>query len=154
MVIASGGGFAPDNEHRRALLEYDCTEESMRRVLRAMFHDPKWPADDAYVKRRVELSMIPGAWEAAAATRLRNPTVPERQQFGQPDRIQYEEIPIPALVIAGANDKLREPGYADAIVSRMPDARLEVIASCGHCPNIEQPRKFVELVSHFLEEGQ
>lgn len=150
IVLASGGGFSPDNAHRRALLDYDCTEDAMRRVLQAMFHDPKWPADDAYVKRRVALSLVPGAWEAAAAARLRNPTVPERTQFGQPDRTPYEEIPFPTLVIAGANDKLRNPGYADELVSRMPDARLVVFENCGHCPNIEQAARFVEVVKNFL----
>ncbi len=150
IVLASGGGFSPDNEFRRALLDYDCTEPSMRRVLHAMFHDPTWPADDAYVKRRVELSLLPGAWEAAAAPRFRNPTIPERAQFGQPDQTPYEKIAYRTLVIAGANDKLRNPGYADEIVKRMPDATLDVFAHCGHCPNIEQAARFVEVTTAFL----
>jgi pimeloyl-ACP methyl ester carboxylesterase len=150
IVLASGGGFSPDNEFRRALLDYDCTEPAMRRVLHAMFHDPKWPADDAYVRRRVELSLLPGAWEATAAARLKNPTVPDRAEFGQPDRIPYEQIPYRTLVIAGANDKLRNPGYADDIVKRLPDAQLEVFEACGHCPNIEQAQRFVETVTAFL----
>jgi pimeloyl-ACP methyl ester carboxylesterase len=150
IVLASGGGFSPDNEYRRALLEYDCTEASMRRVLHAMFHDPKWPADDAYVKRRVELSLLPGAWEATAAARLRNPTVPARAEFGQPDKTPYETIPFRTLVIAGANDKLRNPGYADEIVARMPDAILTVFENSGHCPNIEQAARFVDVVTEFL----
>jgi pimeloyl-ACP methyl ester carboxylesterase len=150
IVLASGGGFSPDNEFRRALLEYDCTEAAMRRVLHAMFHDPKWPADDAYVKRRVELSLLPGAWEAAAAPRFRNPTIPERASFGQPDQTPYETIGFRTLVIAGANDKLRNPGYADEIVTRMPDATLDVFANCGHCPNIEQAARFVDVTTTFL----
>jgi len=150
IVLASGGGFSPDNEFRRALLDYDCTEDAMRRVLHAMFHDPKWPADDEYVRRRVELSLLPGAWEATAAARLKNPTIPERAQFGQPDRIPYEQIPYRTLVIAGANDKLRNPGYANEIVARLPDAQLEVFDACGHCPNIEQAERFVESVTEFL----
>jgi pimeloyl-ACP methyl ester carboxylesterase len=150
IVIASGGGFSPDNEFRRALLDYDCTEAGMRRLLHAMFHDPKWAADDAYVKRRVDLSLVPGAWEATAAARLRNPTVSERAQFGQPDRTPYEKIGFRTLVIAGANDKLRNPGYADEIVKRMPDATLDVFADCGHCPNIEQAARFVKAATAFL----
>jgi pimeloyl-ACP methyl ester carboxylesterase len=150
IVLASGGGFSPDNEFRRALLDYDCTEASMRRVLHAMFNDPKWPADDAYVRRRVELSLLPGAWEATAAARLKNPTLPERAQFGQPDRVPYEQIAYRTLVIAGANDKLRNPGYAEEIVARLPDAVLEVFDRCGHCPNIEQAERFVASVTEFL----
>lgn len=150
IVLASGGGFSPDNEFRRALLDYDCTEPAMRKLLHAMFHDPKWPADEAYVRRRVELSLMPGAWEATAAARLRNPTVPQRSGFGQPDRTPYEQIPFPTLVIAGANDKLRNPGYADEIVARLPTATLVVFERCGHCPNIEQAERFVTVVSEFL----
>jgi len=78
LVVASGGGFVPDNEERRRLLSYDGTPEAMRAILRANFHDPAWAQDDAYVKRRVEASLAPGAREAIAAARLKPPTVPPR----------------------------------------------------------------------------
>jgi pimeloyl-ACP methyl ester carboxylesterase len=150
IVIASGGGFSPDNEHRRALLDYDCTLPAMQRLLRAMFHNPRWPEDAAYVQRRLELSLIPGAWEATAAPRFKNPTVPKRAEFGQPDTIPYEKIGVPALVIAGANDKLRNPGYAEEFIHRIPNAQLQVFEDCGHCPNIEQADRFNAAVIAFL----
>lgn len=152
MVIASGGGFAPDNEHRRALVEYDGTIEGMRRLLRAMLFDPKWADDDAYVRRRHEMSALPGAWEATAAPRLRPPGAPARGGFGQPDTIPYERIRVPVLVIAGANDKLRNANYAAEFAPRIPDARLEVFERCGHCPNIEQPERFNAVVTAFLQD--
>jgi pimeloyl-ACP methyl ester carboxylesterase len=152
LVIASGGGFAPDNEHRRALLEYDGSVEGMRRLLRAMLYDPAWADDDAYVRKRHELSLLPGAWECTAAPRLRAPVHAERRQFGQPDTIPYERIRVPVLVIAGADDKLRLPNYAQEFVPRIPDARLEVFERCGHCPNIEQPDRFNAAVTAFLTE--
>ncbi len=150
MILASGGGFSPDNDYRRALLDYDCTIEGMRRIVEAMFFDPKWPADDEYVRRRHESSLLPGAWECTAAARFRRPTEPARTQFGQPDTVAYEKIPFPALVIAGANDKLRLPGYADELAQRIPDARLIFFDRCGHCPNIEQAERFNETVIEFL----
>jgi pimeloyl-ACP methyl ester carboxylesterase len=153
IVLASGGGFSPDNEYRRALLDYDCTLEGMRRIVGAMFFDPKWPADDAYVQRRHEMSLLPGAWECTAAPRLRRPTEPARTQFGQPDTLAYEKIPFPTLVIAGANDKLRLPGYAAELGERIPDARLLVFERCGHCPNIERADLFNQVVLDFLGEG-
>lgn len=150
IVIASGGGFSPDNEHRRALLDYDCTLPGMQRLLRAMFHAPFWAEDPAYVQRRFELSLIPGAWEATAAPRFKNPSVPARAEFGQPDTIPYEKIGVPALVMAGANDKLRNPGYAQEFLHRIPAAELLVIENCGHCPNIEQAERFNAAVIAFL----
>jgi pimeloyl-ACP methyl ester carboxylesterase len=152
LILASGGGFSPDNEFRRALLDYDCTPEAMRKLLHAMFHNPKWPADEAYVQKRQELCLLPGAWECTAAARFHSPIRPERTNFGQPDSVPYERIRVPTLVMAGANDKLRIPGYADELAARIPGARLIVYEECGHCPNIEQAGKFVTDVIGFLAE--
>jgi 2-hydroxymuconate-semialdehyde hydrolase len=152
LVVASGGGFVPDNEERRRLLSYDGTPEAMRAILRANFHDPAWAQDDAYVKRRVEASLAPGAWEAIAAARLKPPTVPPRSDFGQPDTIAYERIPYPTLAVAGAEDKLRLPGYHEAL-GRIPDARIVVLAEAGHLLNIEKAGEFNGLVREFLLAG-
>jgi 2-hydroxymuconate-semialdehyde hydrolase len=152
LVVASGGGFVPDNEERRRLLSYDGTPEAMRAILRANFHDPAWAQDDAYVKRRVEASLAPGAWEAIAAARLKPPTVPPRSDFGQPDTIAYERIPYPTLAMAGAEDKLRLPGYHEAL-GRIPDARIVVLAGAGHLLNIEKAGDFNDLVREFLLAG-
>jgi 2-hydroxymuconate-semialdehyde hydrolase len=152
LVVASGGGFVPDNEERRRLLSYDGTPEAMRAILRANFHDPAWARDDAYVKRRVEASLAPGAWEAIAAARLKPPTVPPRSDFGQPDTIAYERIRYPTLAVAGAEDKLRLPGYHEAL-GRIPDARIVVLAGAGHLLNIEKAGEFNGLVREFLLAG-
>jgi pimeloyl-ACP methyl ester carboxylesterase len=152
LVVASGGGFVPDNEERRRLLSYDGTPEAMRAILRANFHDPAWAQDDAYVKRRVEASLAPGAWEAIAAARLKPPTVPPRSDFGQPDTIAYERIPYPTLAVAGAEDKLRLPGYHEAL-GRIRDSRIVVLAEAGHLLNIEKAGEFNGLVRQFLVAG-
>ena len=151
LVVASGGGFVPDNEERRRLLSYDGTAEAMRAILRANFYDQSWAQDDAYVKRRVEASLAPGAWEAIAAARLKPPTMAPRQDFGQPDTIDYERIGYPALVIAGAEDKLRLPGYHEA-PGRIPDSRIVVLPETGHLLNIERSGEFNDLVRRFLLE--
>jgi pimeloyl-ACP methyl ester carboxylesterase len=150
VVLCSGGGFTPENDARRALLSYDCTPESMRTLLRAMFHDPSFAGDDAYVARRQELALLPGAWECTAAARFKSPAAPVRSGFGQADETPYEAISVPTLVIAGADDQLREPGYADELGRRIPDAEVHVLDACGHCPNIEQAEAFNGLVLDFL----
>jgi pimeloyl-ACP methyl ester carboxylesterase len=138
LTLISAGGFAPDNEHRRVLLAYDCTREAMRALIRAMFHDPRWAEDEAYVERRYQLSLLPGAWECTAAARFKNPAAPQRERFGQPDNTPYEKIEVPVLIIAGADDKLRLPGYAQELAAKFRLAELHVLDACGHCPNIER----------------
>ncbi|WPB89359.1 alpha/beta fold hydrolase [Streptomyces malaysiensis] len=149
MVLVSGGGFVPDNAHRRALLGYDGTAEGMQAILRAALADEAWADDEAYVARRVASSLVPGAWEATAAARLKAPNVPPRSDFGQADTIAYEQVGCPTLAVAGAKDLLREPGYHHAL-ERIPGARVEVFDDAGHLLNIERAERFNALAVDFL----
>lgn len=151
MVLASGGGLAPANDHRQALLDYDGSPEAMQRLLRAALHDPKWAEDAQYVERRQRYALIPGAWECAAAARFRSPAMPEKAEFGGKDETPYELISRPALIIAGANDKLRLPGYAQQLHQQIRGSQLTVFDDCGHCPNIEHAEAFNQAVIEFLQ---
>ena len=150
--LISGGGFAPDNEARRATLEYDCTRESMTRLMRAIFVDPVWWEDEAYGDRRQIAATEPGAWESLAVSRFKSPIQPVRTGFGQPDQIRYEKITCPTLFVVGAQDALREPGYAEAPASQIRNARIRVVESAGHCANIEKPFEVFELLQDFFHE--
>jgi pimeloyl-ACP methyl ester carboxylesterase len=152
LALISSGGFSPDNEHRRAMMDYNCTTEGMKALLRGMFVDPKWSEDEAYVRRRVELSTRPGAWETVAASRFKNPVTPPREFFGQPDVTPYENISVPTLIVAGKDDKLRLSGYADELAKRIPQSELHVLERCGHCPHIERAEDVNEILSHFLDQ--
>jgi pimeloyl-ACP methyl ester carboxylesterase len=151
LVLASGGGFVPFNEARRVLTDYDGSLEGMREIVRTMFFDERFANDDAYVERRHRASLQPGAWEATAAARLKSPAVaPRDQDFGQPDSTPYELVDVPTLLIAGAEDRLREPGYATEVHERIAGARLEVFERCGHLPQLERPEDFNRIVLEFL----
>ncbi len=154
-VLCSGGGYTPLTPARQTLLAYDGTSDAMRAMLHAMLHDPKWGDDDAYVARRQEMALLPGAWECASAPRLKRPeTGPKadgtRQGFGAPDPNVYESVELPVLIIAGAEDPLREPGYSRDLANRIPHNEHHVYEGCGHCPNIEYADRFNEHVIDFL----
>ena len=151
MVLASGGGLAPANEHRQALLDYDCTPEAMQRLLLAALDDPKWANDADYVARRQRFALIPGAWECAAAARFRSPATPTKAEFGGKDETPYGLIKNPTLIIAGANDKLRLPGYGQELQQQIDGSQLALFDDCGHCPNIEQAELFNQTVIDFLK---
>ncbi|WP_158703311.1 alpha/beta fold hydrolase [Pseudonocardia dioxanivorans] len=151
MVLVSGGGFVPDNAHRRALLGYDGTAEGMRNILRASLHDSEWADDDAYVARRVASSLEPGAWEAASAARLKAPNVPARADFGQADTTPYGNVAVPTLAAVGAKDLLREPGYHHAL-ERIPGSRIVMFDDAGHLLNIERAAQFNAVAIDFLTE--
>jgi len=122
----------------------------MQRLLRAVMHDPKWADDADYVERRQQFALVPGAWECAAAARFRSPATPAKAEFGGKDETPYELITSPTLIIAGANDKLRLPGYAEELQQQIKGSQLELFQACGHCPNIEHPEAFNRAVIDFL----
>jgi pimeloyl-ACP methyl ester carboxylesterase len=152
LVLSAGGGFVPNNQARNDIVDYDCTEEGMRRIIKVLFSSEAWAADDDYVRRRHASSLVPGAWEVTAASRFKSPVSRGRTNIGQPDRTQYEQITCPTLVIAGGEDKLREPGYADEVAARIPNSQLHVYEGCGHLPHIERAQQFNEHAVQFLKE--
>lgn len=151
IVTVSGGGFSPLNEARTVLQGYDGTFEGMRAQLRVVFRDPRFSDDDATVAEYHEASLEPGAWEFAASARLRSPAAPERSDFGTTDTTPYEAVAVPTLLTAGAQDPLREPGYAEAIGAQISGSEVQVFDDCGHCPNVEHPTAWNDLVRDFLD---
>ena len=148
LAMICGGGEIQRNEHSAALYDYDASIEGMRRIVTALFHDPAYPDDDAYVQRRYESSIAPGAWEALAAARFRRPGL-EPPPLPSSKRA-YERIAVPTLVVEGACDKLLPRGWAAEIAKQIPRGRSAVIERAGHCPQIEQPAAVNELLLEFL----
>ena len=150
MVTICGGGEIQRNEFSAALYDYDATLEGMRRIVEALFYSPAYPADEAYVQRRYESSIAPGAWEALAAARFRRPGLEPPPLPSS--RRAYERIAVPTLVVEGGGDKLLPTGWAAEIADQIRGARSAVVNDAGHCPQIEQADVVNGLLLEFLAE--
>lgn len=149
LVAICGGGEIQRNEHVGALYDYDATLEGMRKIVAALFADTAYPEDAAYVQRRYESSIAPGAWESLAAARFRRPGL---EPSATPSSARaYERITVPTLVVEGGSDKLLPGGWAAGIAEQITDGRSAVIPDAGHCPQIEQPAIVNELLLDFFE---
>jgi pimeloyl-ACP methyl ester carboxylesterase len=143
--------LAPNNDARKTLNSYDGGREHMRRILAAMFIDPKWSHDEAYLDRRQEMALVPGAWEATSAARFKAPfRAPSGR--GERDNFDYTAIRVPTLIMAGRLDSLRNPGYTDDFVPLIPKASLHMFERAGHMGNIECADEFNERVLSFLDQ--
>ncbi len=151
VVCCSGGGDSPDNEARKVLNTYDGTKEHMRRVVDTMFIDKKWVEDDAFIEKKWKMSLEPGAWEATAAARFKAPFPRAAGARAERDNLDYANIRVPVLVFAGKMDALRNPGYTDGFVPKIPDARLHVFERAGHMGNIECAEEFNRATLAFLK---
>jgi 2-hydroxymuconate-semialdehyde hydrolase len=149
LALICGGGAIQRNEHADALYDYDGSLDAMRRIVVALFFDPGYPADDAYVQRRYESSTAPGAWEAIAAARFRRPGL----TLSAPPSTEraYERMTVPTLVVEGGGDKLLPAGWAADIATRIAGARSVVVDGAGHCPQLERPDVVNGLLLEFLE---
>jgi 4,5:9,10-diseco-3-hydroxy-5,9,17-trioxoandrosta-1(10),2-diene-4-oate hydrolase len=74
----------------------------------------------------------------------------QKASFYKPILEQLPTILHPTLLIWGRHDALVPVKHGERAVKRIPDARLEVIESCGHTPMFEQPAIFNRLVLEFL----
>jgi pimeloyl-ACP methyl ester carboxylesterase len=61
----------------------------------------------------------------------------------------YPRIDVPTLIVAGHQDTLREPGYAQQLQKQIKGSELLMLDG-GHCPQIDVPDVFNEGVLTFL----
>jgi pimeloyl-ACP methyl ester carboxylesterase len=146
MILGGAGGFAPRNESRETLNSYDGTREHMRRVVETVVQRADLRSDETYIDRRHEISLEPGAWECTAAARLK---MPGRASSGR-GATDFKKIKFPTLIIAGAKDPLRNPGYSDELHAEVAGSELVKLAEAGHCPQIDMPDAFNKTVIEFL----
>lgn len=61
------------------------------------------------------------------------------------------EVTIPTLVCIGEDDKLISPVGVDYVADSMPNTERVRFDASSHCPFIEQPQRFNEAISEFVE---
>jgi pimeloyl-ACP methyl ester carboxylesterase len=62
---------------------------------------------------------------------------------------RFNRIRCPILVVWGERDRMVASSGAERIVAALPDTRVELLPRCGHCPQIEEPDRLVELLAGF-----
>ncbi len=62
-------------------------------------------------------------------------------------------VRAPALVVWGDDDKIVPKSAGERFAALLPQARLEVVRSSGHCVEMEQPDQLARLVRSFVEEN-
>jgi proline-specific peptidase len=80
-----------------------------------------------------------------AAFSINNPAFDVRERLGAISR--------PTLVLCGAQDWITPLERSQEIVTRIPNARLEVFEHSGHHPMLEETPKFLEAMRAFLGIG-
>ena len=60
-----------------------------------------------------------------------------------------DRIRCPVLVVWGERDRMVLSKGAQRVLDAVPGARLELLTECGHCPQVECPDRFTDLLLEF-----
>lgn len=127
--------------------ELDAEEED--RVLRTLYLEQWFPAmlaDPEASRSRLDAAFADAdlSWRHASYAQTEVPVLDQRPLLAQ--------IPVPSLVIAGQHDAL-PPERAAELATALPRARFVLFDRSGHFAPIEEPHRFVDLVTTFLQVG-
>jgi pimeloyl-ACP methyl ester carboxylesterase len=81
---------------------------------------------------------------------LRAVVDPGGQSVSAMDRL-YLSARMPTLIIWGDRDNIIPVSHAYAAHDAILGSRLEIIEGAGHFPHVEEPLRFVEILSEFIE---
>ena len=97
----------------------------------------------------IDPSALSDAQKAGMAANMKTLAVYGRaRDMGDPGlRAQLASVRVPVLVVWGESDRVVTPAYGRAVADSFPGARFELIAQCGHMPQVEQPARLQELVA-------
>ncbi len=80
---------------------------------------------------------------------LRSVVDPGGQSVSAMDRL-YLTARMPTLIVWGDRDTMIPVSHAHAAHEAIPGSRLEIIEGAGHFPHVEEPLRFVEVLSEFM----
>ena len=143
-TTSGGNGAEPMPEQTVRLLAEAATlppEVVLRRFVENAFGPDLDAAKvDRIMEHRLATAQPQAAWAAQAAAGA---------SFDVGDRVG--EIAAPTLVLTGDSDNVIDARNSELLSERIPGARLEVFEGSGHLFFWEQPERFVQIVTEFLQ---
>ena len=108
------------------------------------------PHTDIAEMARGHASLADREARAAFVHTLRTIVDPRGQRVSATDRLYLAEE-VPFLVIWGQRDRIIPVAHAHAVHEQVPTSRLEVFEEAGHFPHVDEPQRFIEVLSDFVD---
>jgi pimeloyl-ACP methyl ester carboxylesterase len=87
---------------------------------------------------------------AAFVHTLRTIVDPAGQRVNANDRLYLAEE-VPFLIIWGERDRIIPVAHAHTAHERVPSSRLEIFEEAGHFPHVDEPQRFIEVLTEFID---
>ena len=136
VVLVNGAGIVVDGEPCADVFALTPPQLSA-----LSYHDP--------ARFGIDLATLTDAQKAGMAANMKTLAVYGRaRDMGDPAlRARLADVQVPVLVVWGESDRVVTPAYGRAVAASFPHARFELLAECGHMPQIEQPARLLALVA-------
>jgi pimeloyl-ACP methyl ester carboxylesterase len=137
--------IAPAGIHVKGVAKGDMFMWSPEELMSNLFYDQSIPASMTGPANDEELLVV-------LKNRLMTAKLGWHPRMYNPDlRKWLHRVRVPTLIIWGAEDKLIPVAYGSAYRELIPGSRLEVIAECGHLPQVEKAGQFTQTMTDFIQ---
>ncbi|HZA54944.1 MAG TPA: alpha/beta hydrolase [Candidatus Udaeobacter sp.] len=148
MVTICGNASVFKTNFQADLENYTPSVENMKKVVALLYHDPKWQAQE-HIQERYESSIIPGAWEALSAARLRSP-VHQARSIREEFVTRLSQLHVPLLIMSCEHDTLNQKNWDVEFQKIVPGSKVHRFKHSAHEPQIEETEEFHRVVTEFL----
>jgi len=151
MVTICGNASVFKTNSQADLENYTPSLENMKKIVALLYHDPSWQSA-AHIRERYECSIIPGAWEALSAARLRSPAHQVRSTTEEFVR-QLSQLMIPLMIMSCDHDPLNQADWDVKLQEIVPGSKVHRFKHSAHEPQIEEAEEFNRVLVEFLLGG-
>jgi pimeloyl-ACP methyl ester carboxylesterase len=130
------------------LENYTPSLENMEKIVCLLFHDPKWHTP-VNIRERYDASIIPGAWEALSAARLRSPAHQARSTTEDFVK-KLSQLKIPLLLMSCEHDPLNQKDWDVNFQKIVPGSKVHRFMRSAHEPQIEETEEFNRVLTEYL----
>jgi 2-hydroxymuconate-semialdehyde hydrolase len=148
MVTICGNASVFKTNSQADLENYTPSLENMKKVVALLYHDSKWQTEEN-IRERYECSIIPGAWEALSAARLRSPVHQVRSTTEEFVK-QLSQLKIPLLIMSCEHDPLNQSDWDVNFQKIVPGSKVHRFMHSAHEPQIEETEEFNRVLTEFL----
>jgi pimeloyl-ACP methyl ester carboxylesterase len=148
MVTICGNASVFKTTSQADLENYTPSLDNMKKIVALLYHDPKWHTEEN-IRERYQCSIIPGAWEALSAARLRSPAHQVRSTSEEFVK-QLSKLTVPLLIMSCEHDPLNQSDWDVNFQKIVPGSKVHRFLHSAHEPQIEESEEFNRVLTEFL----
>jgi pimeloyl-ACP methyl ester carboxylesterase len=148
MVTICGNASVFKTNFQADLEDYTPSLDNMKKIVALLYHDSKWHTQDN-IRERYEASIVPGAWEALSAARLRSPVHQPRSTTEEFVK-KLSRLATPLLIMSCEHDPLNQPDWDVQFQKIVPGSKVHRFKHSAHEPQIEETEEFNRVLTQFL----